>query len=379
MSEQLSVAPAAFQTRPTGFPAYFLLILSVGFLASPLADPAISHAQEQPTKEVYQDFRNKRPLLESLRLAGPDIASATKAEDEGLRITLPAERDHHWPVEVVLNFPATGDFEMTGTYELLAGERPAKGYGVGVSLMLADNEKRKKFAKVSRLMRAKEGSVHLTEYWTPYQVKSTKTEAKAGQLRLVRVGPSLRYLVSDGPGQAFREIWYQKNFGAEDLHYVRFGVTDSGEPGNPVDARLIDLRIRMGEIVPDKALEPATLPAPAPLAEPAPVPTEPTSKSGTKTWLAILLFLGLGVTLAFAIGLSAWLLLRNRYPSTASPANEPAKSETTSATVAFACSGCGKNLKANKAMAGKKVKCSQCGNAVLVPKAVVDEADETSD
>ena len=246
-------------------------------------------------------------MLEELHFAGPDIEHATKAEDEGLRITLPAERQNHWPVEVVLNFPATGDFEMTGTYELLSGERPATGYGVGVSLMLADNEKRKKWAKVSRLMRAKEGSVHLTEFWNPYHIESKKTEAKSGQLRLVRVGSSLRYLESDGPRQAFREIWYQKNFGTEDMHYVGFGVSDSGEPGNPVDARLVDWRIRLGSIDGDKAFDAAVLPASAPVNSPAPVEVKTPEKSGTKTWLIVVILLGMGgmLVLGMAVGTAA--------------------------------------------------------------------------
>lgn len=251
---------------------------------------------DRPVEEIYQDFRNKRPLLASFRLVGPDVEGEVREEDAGLRITLPAARPGHWPTEVAANFPLPGDFEATGTYELLAGRRPAKGYGVGVHMNLADNEDRTKFAKVTRVFMPAEGSVHLTQHWhsgKDYQVRSKKTDAMAGQLRLTRVGTSLRYLVSDGPGQKFREIWYQPEFGAENMAHFRFGVSDSGEPGNPVDARLVDLRIRMGPVSEDGAFDPAPLPDPAPLQDPDPSPVA----HRTGPWLVVVIALGLMVAL----------------------------------------------------------------------------------
>src|ERR1022692_4824185 len=41
------------------------------------------------------------------------------------------------------------------------------------------------------------------------------------------------------------------------------------------------------------------------------------------------------------------------------------------APVAFPCCGCGNNLKARRALAGKIVKCPRCGSAVLVPASSV--------
>ena len=37
--------------------------------------------------------------------------------------------------------------------------------------------------------------------------------------------------------------------------------------------------------------------------------------------------------------------------------------------VSFVCPGCGQRLKVNAAVAGKAVKCAQCGTAVLFPSA----------
>ena len=166
-------------------------------------------------------------------------------------------------MEVATTFALSGDFEVTGTYELLSADRPAKGYGVGVSLNVADNDRRTKFAKVGRVLRAQEGSVFQTEFWTrqpqkDYQVRTQPTESRLGQLRLTRKGSALRYLAADGLGGDFHEIFAQENFGTEDLAHVRFVVADSGTPGNGIDARLVDLRISSGSLIPNEAADPAS-------------------------------------------------------------------------------------------------------------------------
>jgi Protein of unknown function (DUF1583) len=278
--------------------------------------------EKPPGREVYQDFRGRRPLRAEFKLHGaPDVDEVVKAEEGGLRITLPATRDKHWPIEIDANFPLSGDFEITGTYELLSATKPAKGYGVGVSLNIASNPARDKFAKISRLVRAKEGSVHLAEYWKndppkDYKLPFQPTEAKGGQLRLVRKGASLRYLVSDAPGMEFREIFYQENFGAEDMTQAKYVVTDSGTPNNPVDVRLIDLRIRTGKLVPEKASTPAPLPepaaVPAPSVEPALAPIAAERTGPTRGWLVALLLIGLAFTLMLVLALGLWFFLRQR-------------------------------------------------------------------
>ena len=70
--------------------------------------------------------------------------------------------------------------------------------------------------------------------------------------------------------------------------------------------------------------------------------------------------LGFGVALVLAAALGVWLYARhNRRPG-----QPPAAG---AAAVSFACSACGKNLKARVELAGRKVKCSGCGQAVAVP------------
>jgi eukaryotic-like serine/threonine-protein kinase len=73
-------------------------------------------------------------------------------------------------------------------------------------------------------------------------------------------------------------------------------------------------------------------------------------------WLvAAVELLGLAIMLACGIGVGVWLYVRRRRRRTVAP------------LISLSCSTCGKKLRARAELAGKKVKCTQCGQAVLVP------------
>ncbi len=290
---------------------------------------------------------------------GPDIDVVVKPEDEGLRITLPATREKNYPIVVMPALTLTGDFEITGAYELLAADRPTKGYGVGVNLTIATNEARDRFAKVSRILRAQEGSVYLTEFWKHdpkvYKASSVPSEVKAGQLRLVRAGATVRFLVADAPGNDFR-VLAERDFGTEDVPRVGFTVADSGSPGNAVDARLVDLRIRFQNVA---AVGVATKAPNADVAVP----------SADRGWLMAALLIGAAIVVFIGVGAGAAFFLWRRRPAGQTPVVSPlAGTEVASAKVTVACTSCGKKLRAKGEWAGRKVKCPQCGKAVAIPQ-----------
>jgi RNA polymerase sigma factor (sigma-70 family) len=87
-----------------------------------------------------------------------------------------------------------------------------------------------------------------------------------------------------------------------------------------------------------------------------------------RRWLAALV--GTALLLALAVGATLYVLKRRRAPKTPARAEKkspPLPVEAKAALVAVACSGCGKRLKVKAALAGKKVKCPHCGQAVPVP------------
>lgn len=279
------------------------VILCLFFAASPLA------AQPQADKDAYHDFRNKRPLTPAFRFGGFDPESEIKPENEGLRVTLPAERGQHFLSEVNANFPVAGDFEFTATYQILSANRPTKGYGVGVNLTISTVAEPKKFGKLCRMMRVKEGSVYLAESWPKYRQKTKNTDLMAGQLRLTRIGPTLYFLISEAAGQPFELLWELKDYGGDDIGYAGFQVSDSGEPGNPVDARLIDLRMRLGKIEADKMTNVAELAVAAPVDVNAPPADEP---AVTMPWRLIMFGGFVAVPLLVLLLVAAVMLLRRR-------------------------------------------------------------------
>jgi hypothetical protein len=260
--------------------------------------------QQQPAAEdFYQDFRAGQGLREPMKLLGEDFDTWTKRDEQGLRITLTGKPE---PRSLGVDLPdlhLTGDFEITATYEFLSSEKPAQGNG-GIALTIGTLEK-KVYAKVGRFLRAVQGSVHEADFWLGGDRARTQnyqwapTEARTGQLRLARKGPTLFHLAADGPGREFQEIG-RNEVGDDTVMRVRYFVGWNVSP-TPVDARLVDLRIRSGT--------PVTPPTSA----------GPLQVRG-KGWLAVMLLLAL---VLFALAVLLFLVYSRRREQTraAEPGN----------------------------------------------------------
>jgi DNA-directed RNA polymerase subunit RPC12/RpoP len=339
----------------------------LALLAALLLLPSALAAQPKYTADVYHDFRGKAPMPPQLRLGGPDLDAVTKSEAAGLRVSYSKERKTDQNVVVATTFDVVGDFEITGTYELLSADMPNDGWGVGVSINVADNDGLQKFLKIGRFMRPKTGSVYMAEYWTKgaddWRGPTAPTDVFKGQLRIVREGLGVRCQVADGDAKEFMTIFAKADFGSVDLSHLRFMVTAGSKAGYAVDARLVDLRIRHSPGAPRLVEFPGARVAIAP--EPG------EAQAGSRGLLALSLLLGFGIMLLIAIALGMFFYLRPR-----GVAMQPAESRAepiSAEAAAFVCSACGKNLKFKPELRGKNVKCPKCGQAVLVPRR--DEAE----
>jgi hypothetical protein len=307
--------------------------------------------------EAVHDFRG-RPLPPGMVRFGPFEDRFLKVEPEGLRITLPRDRDNLQTVGLSMALTVGGDFDISTAFEVLQVDAPPPGtrtYGVG--LLMSVNEA----ARVGRLTRANDWQVATWDRWATvegkrtFQFRSSPATGKAARLRLQRVGTTLHFLWSpDTAGDTFEEI-SQCEFGAEDVALLRLELnTDTGGQPGALDLRLLDLKIRSGTLAAGEVF--------APVEEP---------RSRSKGWLLAAGLLGLGV-LFFWVALRVCLSLRHRRRArqTANRDSVPrslAGSEATEAPVSFPCPGCGKKLKARSGLAGKKVKCPHCGKAASVP------------
>jgi DNA-directed RNA polymerase subunit RPC12/RpoP len=330
--------------------------------------PLLGHflVAQPATRDLRHDFRLGTPLPDWLQMSGPLKDARIDSADKGMRIVLPGERKLNLPVGVETKLVLTGDFEVTADFEILSAERPTGGYGVGVSLNVARAADRKLFGKVARFWRAREGSVFISEFWNnedppmPRTLNSIPTEARIGRLRLVRKGDMLHYLAAEGLGNDFQEV-FQERFTAEDLTHLRFVVSDSGEPGNAVDARLLQLQIFGNKLTGVEVQRPQIV---APVAQTPPaapiVPEqEPTEMNNVRMlWPCLAVF---GLVIPVAASLVLWRVLRrSKKKSVAKP--------SVATAISFACSACGKNLKVRPSVAGKRVKCPHCGQGMLAPE-----------
>jgi WD40 repeat protein/serine/threonine protein kinase len=90
---------------------------------------------------------------------------------------------------------------------------------------------------------------------------------------------------------------------------------------------------------------------------------------GSNGWLAASALL---VALFFALALAVWYFARRRRRAGQNPEYSAEKdneenTDPPAPAISFSCSGCRKTLKARPEVAGKKIKCPQCGTPALVP------------
>jgi serine/threonine protein kinase len=301
--------------------------------------------------DVYQDLRSLRDLTPGFALAGDDASQHTRREPGGLRVTLPAHPGRTTSVAIQTSFSVSGDFEITGTYELLSADTPAGNKPVAGPALWVWGEG-KQCARLGRFNTHNPGQVYEVHHTNPRpsQILRLPTGETWGQLRLLRQGTVLSYQVSDRttPGE-FRDL-FKTEFGTDDVTMIRLEV-DGEDDAGAVDARLIDLRIRSGKQAAERSAA----------AEP---------RNEPKRWLTAALLLGLVVTGSMALGVWLYVRQRRRTANTAPSAPGAGKQTERGAAAAFVmvqCPGCGKKLKGKAELAGKEVKCPHCRGAVVVP------------
>ncbi len=338
--------------------ALAVLGLTMSFWFQPGVEP-LNQDQEKPPAprqvNFHQDLRSAdldnsllRPLDERVR-----------CEAAGVRVTLPAGESVP-PSGLSTNVKIHGDFDLTGSFEILKADRPSTGYGVGVSLYAAIDPKTNDAVSLARRLMPDGKTVFVSNRMRPAKdglknnVKTLPSTATTGKLRLQRVGSRLRFLVADGNQLDFVLV-DEVEFSSEDVRFVQIGGNTGGSKSG-LDLRLLDFTLRAEKLTDaaDFSLDPITAAS---------------SEAGKKGWRAIPLFLSV-VFILFA-GLAGRLYVRRRRRPEKIPADAPAsgkqvQAENVPAFAFFSCSGCGKRLKAKTALAGKKVKCPQCGKAAAV-------------
>ena len=147
--------------RPLALVLVLVLILSlaVATLAEDAdANKAVMYDETIPS--FYHDFRKRAYPNENFMPAGPNAAGLVKAEEEGLRITLPAKQDKPEPVGVRALVGVKGDFEITAGYEFLQADAPKTGTGIGFEIYLETSSPTKEGLGFIRVIRPNGSDVY---------------------------------------------------------------------------------------------------------------------------------------------------------------------------------------------------------------------------
>ena len=324
-----------------------------------LAAPKVDKAGESkiPDKEYaqtyVQPFKGNAFKPEGWNYASRLSEEAIQFENAGLHFTLLPGEEMMQSAGIVSAFGVKGDFEISFDFQILKDPDPAdvgKG-GTRLSLAITLDTPKAEVATLSRSMSSKGFITWMRNRDRPGDTSHTfPTPAMNGRLRLVRSGDELYYLASTDTEQPLL-LLKKYRFGAEDLKRVVI-TTSTGGPKALLDLRVTDFRIRADAIPGAPITEVRAAAAPKLDAE-----SPPPERS--KIWLiagAVVACLVLAV-LVLAVILR---LLGGRSSQT---------TDTASGVVQLACPNCGKSLKVKAQLAGKKVKCPKCGDAVLVPSA----------
>jgi hypothetical protein len=212
----------------------------------------------QPLPEQFHfQFNHGIENQPFFKLTGPNAMRAVQTDARGLRITLPAQRSQPGPVGVEPRFQLHGDFEITLSYELLAAEAPPPPMGAGVVLRLRFDDSPSRTVTLTRVRRRDQNESSMDQFATNLVTPgpdgknniSTKlfpAHNMQGQLRLIRSGETLHFLVSDGPNSAFQEV-RAIPIGTDDVKTLQAQCATGGREGS-VDARLLALDIRSGQL-----------------------------------------------------------------------------------------------------------------------------------
>jgi hypothetical protein len=244
---------------------------AVAFFLSAQVPPAPVPRQEyaQYYEELFQG-QPKQP--QDFALLGPEAEQCVKYEAEGLRITLPAGKNHS-STGLTTTFGVRGDFAVTVRYEIFQEPAPADAgtpnVGTRSSLTVTLDRPLTNDASIRRKITPNQ-PVHILSFRALRKDADGKPDMlgnispvreKTGRFRMVRTGADIAYYLAEGLDEEFT-LLATHPFGADDLKNIQiYGQTSS--PKAVLDVRFSDLHIGAAALLP-KALPAQTSPRPAP-------------------------------------------------------------------------------------------------------------------
>ena len=251
----VAVATALLGTVLTASGAY----LAWDELASPPpAEVRLAKVDVRPgPRPIHRTFRAKQFDTSLFDWSRRDAKKYVRFEEEGLRLTLPAENGPADAVGIKLRYPVRGDVEVEATLDVLPVERPAEGWAAGVTLYLFMDSAERDGLWMGKMIgqvqgpsfsfgqRIKAGKDRANKFLA---VRPAEHETGITRLRVVRKGARFDLFAAEGLDGAYRHLHSEEISGAN-MTIVRIAVDPLWLPNVPMDVRLLDFTITAEEIV----------------------------------------------------------------------------------------------------------------------------------
>jgi hypothetical protein len=354
-----------------------LHIRADGFIRpTPKVAEEIVVPQKDYAQEYYHSFKGNPKKPAGWDYHGPANLETVRFESEGLHLALPDGWNGERPgTGIETKFGVHGDFEITMSYEILKAPEPIEAAKPGTRISMAivkdtphKGTNQSEVATINRTFTAKGG--HLFVTWMRLgpdanlpknpTARTYPMKAIKGKFRFVRSGGQLYYVRADEGDEGFK-AYTKFPFGPEDLWRVEL-VGSTGFDKATLDARVTDIRIR-ADGLPNA---PVTAPAPPEVVTGASEPGV-VQQVADHGWLTTALLIGATVVVLIAIAVGAVVYRRRRSATAPAAVSANATMPSTPAGVTIACTGCGKKLRARSSLAGKKVRCPDCGSTMQIP------------
>jgi RNA polymerase sigma factor (sigma-70 family) len=224
---------------------------------APMVQAPPVKAAGEPIK-IQRSFRGKQFDAKLFQWAGPNAEKHARFEEEGLRLTLPAEGGPADAVGIKLRPWVRGDVEVEATLEFIHVPQPPAGFGAGVTLYFFMESADRDGFWHGKLIDHTEGPIYSygqrfrnrpNERTTKFSDFS-KTEHEVGftRLKVVRKGARFDLYAAEGlAGQL--QLVHSHEVSAADMSIVRFAADPIWRPNVAIDVRLIDFTITAAELI----------------------------------------------------------------------------------------------------------------------------------
>jgi RNA polymerase sigma factor (sigma-70 family) len=229
------------------------LSAGAGFVAWDQLSPRA--ARQKST--VARTFRGGAFDGEFFEWSGPTPEKYIRLENEGLRITVPAENVPGMPVGVKVRPVVRGDFELEASFEFLQVAQPPAGSVGGVTVYFFMDDDEWHGVWFGKLIDGKRGPVLVMgqrvgkreERITKFaDAVPASGEMGIVRLRVVREGTSFSLSAAEGETGEYQPI-QTLQISPEDLRIVRFAADWGDNPAVALDVRLLDFAMTADEFV----------------------------------------------------------------------------------------------------------------------------------